>query len=97
MIITRRLVICNSTREQLAVILNNYLKYTGLNLPTKMVYARFNDDADIANYAAEAIKKFFESGIIAGKGNGIFDPKGNATRAEVATMLMRLIEAAELD
>jgi hypothetical protein len=64
-----------------------------LKLPPITEYTGFNDDADIANYATEAIAKFFESGIIAGKGNGIFDPKGNATRAEVATMLMRLIEA----
>ena len=87
----------NVTREQLTVILNNYLKYAALNLPTVTEYTGFNDDADIADYAAEAIKKFFEAGIIVGKGNGIFDPKGDATRAEVATMLMRLIEAVEME
>ena len=29
------------------------------------------------------------AGIITGKGNGILDPKGNATRAEIATIMMR--------
>lgn len=39
-----------------------------------------------------ALKWAVENGIINGKGNGILDPQGKATRAEVAAMLMRYLE-----
>ena len=83
----------NITREQLAVILNNYIKYAGLTLPATREYTGFNDEADIANYAKEAIERFFMAGIISGKPGNTYDPQGSATRAEVATMIMRLLEA----
>ena len=38
------------------------------------------------------IEKGLMNGIVMGKGNGILDPKGNATRAEAATMIMRFLE-----
>ena len=82
----------NITREQLAVILNNYIKSQGLDLPEKREYTDFSDDADIANYAKDAIERFFKATIINGKGDGIFDPKGDATRAEVAVMFKGLLE-----
>jgi uncharacterized repeat protein (TIGR02543 family) len=85
----------NVTREQLAAILYNYLKYTELRLPKVMDYSIFNDDADCADYAKEAIEVFFEAGIINGKPGNLFDPKGNATRAEFAAMLMRFLEVIE--
>ena len=83
----------NVTREQLAVILNNYINYMGLMLPEIRDYTGFNDDIDCANYAKEAIERFFKSEIVSGKPGNIFDPKGDATRAEVATMLKNFLEA----
>jgi hypothetical protein len=84
----------NITREQLSTILNNYAKFAGIDLPVVREYSGFNDDADIANYAKEAIEQFFRAAIVDGKPNNLFDPKGNATRAEVATMLMNFMKAA---
>jgi hypothetical protein len=49
----------------------------------------------MANDAKEAIEKFFKAGIVGGYPDGNFKPQGEATRAEVATMLMRFIEAME--
>jgi hypothetical protein len=43
----------------------------------------------------EAIKCFFEAMIVEGKENGCFDPKGTATRVEVAAMLHRLLEVTQ--
>jgi uncharacterized repeat protein (TIGR02543 family) len=83
------------TRQDLAVILDNYAKAMGLKLPTTRAYPGFRDDADIANYALEAIKRFFAAGIIEGKDGNRFDSKGQATRAEVAAMLHRFIETVE--
>ena len=83
----------NITREQLAVILNNYINYTGLMLSEIREYTGFNDDVDCADYARKAIERFFKSGVVSGKPGNIFDPKSEATRAEVATMLMNFLDA----
>jgi hypothetical protein len=45
-----------------------------------------------ANYAKDAIEAFFKAGVINGRGNGLFDPTGTATRAELAAMLRRFIK-----
>jgi hypothetical protein len=82
----------NITRQDLAVILNNYAEFAGITLPAARDYVGFSDDADIANYAKDAIEKFFEAMIINGKGENTFDPKGEATRAEVASMLMQFMK-----
>ena len=84
----------NITRQDLAVILNNYAKFAEMDLPTAREYAGFADDMDIRNYAKEAIERFFRAGIINGKPGNLYDPQGNATRAEFATMLMNFLEAS---
>jgi hypothetical protein len=47
----------------------------------------------VSGYAREALLWANEQGIINGKGDGILDPKGLATRAEVAQMMMNFISA----
>ncbi|MCL1810036.1 MAG: S-layer homology domain-containing protein [Clostridiales bacterium] len=84
------------TREQLAAILTRYVDFTELTLPEKCDYQLFNDEASIDGYAKEAIERLFSAEIIAGKPGNVFDPKGTATRAEVAAMLMRFNEATVL-
>ena len=49
----------------------------------------FVDADQIGGYAEDAMLWATKAGIIGGKGNGQLDPKGYATRAEVAAMLMR--------
>jgi hypothetical protein len=83
------------SRQDLAVILDRYADWAGSKPPVARDYSGFKDEADIANYAKEAIERFFKAGIINGKDNNLFDPKGQATRAEVAAMLHRFILAAE--
>ena len=58
-------------------------------------YTGFTDDANIADYAKEAIERFFKAGIISGYPDGSVKPKGEATRAEFAAMLMKFIESAK--
>ena len=87
---------CNIvTRQDLAAILNRYVVFTGIELPVIRDYTGFNDDADIANYAKEAVEKFFCAGIISGKPGNIFDPQGQTTRAEFATIIMNFLEVIE--
>lgn len=82
------------TREQMAVILINFSHATGLSLPEGTSEAApFTDYEEFSNWAADAICEINKLGIISGRPNGRFDPKGTATRAEVAAMLTRFIKA----
>lgn len=47
----------------------------------------FADESSIAAYAAQAIDWSRVNGIVNGKPGNLFDPKGGATRAELATIL----------
>ena len=76
------------TREQLAVML---WRYSGSPAATHKEL-NFNDTDEISGFALEALRWAVENGIINGKGNGILDPKGLATRAQVAQMLKNYLE-----
>ena len=52
----------------------------------------FSDEHEISNYAKEALKWAVENGVMAGRTNGTLDPKGYATRAEVAQMMKNYME-----
>ena len=81
------------TRQDLAVILMRYAQYAGLTLPEIRIDRPFADDDAIAGYARGAVQTLFRAGVISGKPGMIFDPMGQATRAEVAAMLQRFMEA----
>jgi hypothetical protein len=85
----------NITRQDLAAILHRYADFAGIPLPIARDYRSFLDDADIADYAKEAIEAFFRAAVINGYPDGGVHPKGEATRAEVAAMLMRFLEAVD--
>ncbi|MCY9691481.1 S-layer homology domain-containing protein [Paenibacillus alginolyticus] len=44
-----------------------------------------------SSYAASSIKDAAEAGIINGKKDGVFDPQGNATRAEALTVVLNAL------
>ena len=75
------------TREQLATML---WRYAG-SPETTGTLDGFTDADEAGSYATDALRWAVERGIITGKGGGILDPKGEATRAEVAAMLMRYL------
>jgi len=81
----------NITREQMAVILYNYILQKGYTLPVVQAIT-FNDEASIASWAINSVKIIQAGGIINGKPGNIYDPKGLATRAEVATIFARYID-----
>ncbi len=75
------------TREQLAVML-----YRHAGSPTSPnLLLPFDDAENVSDYALDALRWAVEKDIMNGKGNGILDPKGRATRAEVAAMLQRYL------
>ena len=79
-------------REEMAVILKNYAAKMGYALPRTLKAVAFTDRAQISSWAADAVRAMQQAGILAGKDGGRFDPKGTATRAEVATVLHRFVE-----
>ena len=82
----------NINREQMAVIMANYAKKLGYDLPKTLQAVTFADNAQISSWAKNAVRTMQQAGILAGKNGNKFDPKGTATRAEVATVLRRFVE-----
>ena len=84
----------NISRQDLAVILNNYADKMGIIMMLTLQNVVFTDSDDIAAYATDAVSKLVAAGVISGRDDGSFDPLGNATRAEVAAMLHRFGEVS---
>ena len=80
------------TREQLFTMLYHYEQRNGGGFTGAWMFRLdFADVADVSDWAYEAICWCSMNGIVEGKGNGVLDPKGKATRAEAAAMLMRFL------
>ena len=82
----------NITREQIALIMYNYSNLHSLDTTESKSVEMFKDATDVSEWAKEAVEWAIGAGLLSGKGDGILDPKGNATRAEIATILMRYVE-----
>ncbi|HQI16206.1 MAG TPA: S-layer homology domain-containing protein [Bacillota bacterium] len=80
------------TREQLAVIMQNYAKVAGFELPKVHEEITFADSEKISTYANDAVKAMQMAGILSGKDGNLFDPQGTATRAEISSVLRRFVE-----
>ncbi len=82
------------TREQLAAILYRYAQYKkyDVSVGEDTNILSYNDAQSISSYAIPAIQWACGAGVVTGKSGSKLDPKGNATRAEVAAMLMRFCE-----
>lgn len=81
------------TREQLATMLYRYAQSQGLGFTGTWAFSLDYADADqVSEYAYEAMCWMTMNGIFDGVGDNMLDPAGTATRAQVATILMRFIE-----
>lgn len=79
------------TREQLATILYRYAKQKGYDVSRSAALTAFSDADKVSGYAAEAMQWAVAEGLLQGS-NGKLNPQGSATRAQVATILMRFME-----
>lgn len=79
------------TREQLATILYRYAKQKGYDVSKSAALTAFSDADKVNGYAAEAMQWAVAEGLLQGS-NGKLNPQGSATRAQVATILMRFME-----
>lgn len=81
------------TRQEMAVILANYLQIWGRTLPQVPAPAAFTDRDAVAGWAVDAVEAMRTTGVFHGKDGGRFDPAGTATRAEAAALFQRLGQA----
>lgn len=84
------------TREQLATMLWRYARYRGWDVSARGDVSAFSDADKISPFADDAITWATGTGILGGKGEGILDPGGKATRAEFAAMLNRFCALYDL-
>ena len=72
------------TREQIALILYRYAQNKGYDVTARGDLSAFSDGGATSSWAVEAMEWAVGSGLLSGKGNGVLDPTGTATRAEIA-------------
>ncbi len=79
------------TREQLAAILMNYAAYKGEDVSNRVSLATYTDQP--STWAQEAMQWAVAEGLISGVTNDQLQPQSSATRAQVAAILQRFLEA----
>ena len=85
----------NITREQIAAIMHRYAQYKGYDVSVgeNTNILSYDDFNSISEYAIAAMQYACGRGLIKGKSESTLNPKDNATRAEIAAILHRFIEA----
>lgn len=79
------------TREQVATILYRFAQYSKRDTSTRSELSSFSDAEKVSAYAVEAMQWAVGEGLINGV-DGALLPQSNATRAQVATIIMRFLE-----
>ncbi|MCL2366408.1 MAG: S-layer homology domain-containing protein [Oscillospiraceae bacterium] len=79
------------TRQEMVVLLNNYIEARDVTLPQHISVA-FTDLDDIAPWAVDGVAMMQGAGIIVGHADGRFAPQDVATRAEAAAMFARFLD-----
>lgn len=80
------------TREQMAAILYRYAQFKGYDVSAKADLSVYTDAAQVSTYATDAMAWANGAQLITGTSQATLTPAGNATRAQVATILMRFCE-----
>ncbi len=80
------------TREQMAAMLYRYAQYKGYDVTGSADLSGYADADSVSDWAGYAMAWAVDSGLISGVGNNTLNPQGSATRAEIATILMRFCQ-----
>ncbi len=80
------------TREQMAAILHRYAQHKGCDVTATADLVSYTDAAEISGWAQSAMQWANAGGLIAGTTPATLDPAGTATRAQVASILMRFVK-----
>jgi len=89
----------NITREQFATMLYRYAAFAGhdLTVPAWFNFNQFTDRGDVSSWANEAMRWAVYNGLIGGTSGTALSPRGAATRAQAATILMRFMQWVDGD
>ena len=77
------------TREQFATMLYRYANYRGFKTSVSANILSYYDVGQVSEYAFPGLEWACAKGIVNGTSTGYLTPQGNATRAQLAAMLMR--------
>lgn len=80
------------TRQEIATILQRYAKYKNADVTQTADLSKYTDNSSISSWASDAMAWAVNKGIITGATTNTLAPSANATRAQVATMLMRYMQ-----
>lgn len=83
------------TREQMAVILDNFAVATKINFKPINANIIFTDNGTIDIWAQKAVGNIVSAGIMNGRPEGNYDPLGLATRAEASKVLYSVVKILE--
>ncbi|MHA7966984.1 fibronectin type III domain-containing protein [Paenibacillus sp. CAU 1782] len=89
------------TREQAMVILSKAMTLTGLKeklsvQSTDDTLRLFQDGASVSHWAQSSVAESVQAGIVSGRSTTTLAPKAYITRAEVATIIQKLLQKSEL-
>ncbi len=81
------------TRQDLMVILYGYSVRFGFTAAQNgIIPDSFVDSAEVSGYAVNSVSWAIRAGLLSGDNDGMLDPKGTATRAQTAQILMKYKE-----
>ncbi|MGL5512994.1 MAG: S-layer homology domain-containing protein, partial [Sporomusa sp.] len=79
------------TREQMATIMARFAEFMEITLNTNKTVS-FTDSGEISDWAYDAVQLMASAGIIAGYETGAFGPADTLTRAQAATVIVRMMD-----
>lgn len=80
------------TREQLAALLCNFAAQQGMDTTARSDLSSFDDAETVSDWAQDAVSWAHAEGLLAGTSATTLSPQGEATRAQLAAMLVRFSE-----
>jgi len=83
------------SREEMAVMVVKAYAYAGGKID-QASSAAYSDAGQTSAWAKDSVQQAYAAGLIGGRPNGTFGPKEQATRAECAVLLLRLMDKAGL-
>ncbi|MDF3001563.1 MAG: hypothetical protein K0Q48_1682 [Bacillota bacterium] len=83
----------NITRQEFSVMLTRFISYMSISLQSETV-TPFADEDLASDWAKTAIAEMKKYNIVTGRSGNLFDPYSDITRAEITTMLYRLIQSS---
>lgn len=82
----------NITREELVTVLYRYAASIGMDTETNGDLSKFVDADDVKDWAVDAVAWAVENGVVNGFPDGTFGPEMTATRAQVTTIITRMLK-----